>query len=148
MPGTVHTDEPEVLVDLRLSPELTSPSRARQALVPFEGRFDPDTRFKLELLVSELVTNSVKHARLRGDDQIGLRVTAQESCVRVEVLDPGHGLPEPARVSPEGGWQYQQAAPDPEWPGGWGLSIVESLADRWGVVQNELTTVWFEVTVR
>ena len=147
MPSTVRTDRPEVLVDLRLSPELRSPSRARRALVPFEGRFDQETRFKLELLVSELVTNSVKHARLGGGDQIALRVTAEETCVRVEVLDPGLGLPQPERVSAEGGWQYQQAAPDPQWPGGWGLSIVESLADRWGVVQNDITTVWFEVTV-
>jgi anti-sigma regulatory factor (Ser/Thr protein kinase) len=147
MPGTVYTDGPEVLVDLRLSPDLRSPSRARRALDSFASRFDPDTRFKLTLLISELVTNSVKHAQLATEDQIGLRVTAEESRVRVEVLDPGQGLPAPERMSLGGGWQYQQAAPDPEWPGGWGLSIVESLADRWGVVHNDLTTVWFEVTV-
>jgi hypothetical protein len=72
---------------------------------------------------------------------------AEDRFVRVEVLDPGLGLPAPERASAGSGWQYHQAAPDPQWPGGWGLSIVESLADRWGVVQDDLTTVWFEVTV-
>jgi hypothetical protein len=29
--------------------------------------------------------------------------------------------------------------------GGWGLFLVEKLADRWGVARNSLTRVWFEI---
>src|SRR5436190_7671607 len=130
MPSPIDTSEPEVLVDLRLPPELTSPARARYAVGRLKRRFDKETLFKLRLLVSELVTNSVKHGRLATDELIGILVVSEPKAVRVEVLDPGTGLPTPQQVSPGGGWQYQQISPDPEWPGGWGLSLVESLADR------------------
>ena len=147
MPSRIDTSGPEVLVDLRLPPELTSPARARYALRPLEERFDEETVFRLRLLTSELVTNSVKHAHLADQELIGIRVVCEPGAVRVEVLDPGHGLPAPEQISPEGGWQYHQVRPDPDWPGGWGLSLVENLADRWGVVQDRGTTVWFEVAV-
>jgi anti-sigma regulatory factor (Ser/Thr protein kinase) len=147
MPSTIDTDGPEVLVDLRLSPDLTSPARARHALNPIEERFGDEASFKLRLLISELVTNSVKHARLRAQDHIAIRVVSEGKALRAEVVDRGLGLPAPERSQPEGRWQYRQSEPDPDWPGGWGLSIVETLADRWGVVQDDHTMVWFEVAV-
>jgi anti-sigma regulatory factor (Ser/Thr protein kinase) len=146
MPKNLDTG-PEVLVDLRLSPDRTSPGLARRALQRWAERYDPDTAFKLGLLVTELVTNSVKHGRLEGGDHIGVRLIAERDSLRVEVRDPGPGPPTPRRTSPETGWAYLQEEPDPEWPGGWGLSIVERLADRWGVVRDEVTKVWFEVSV-
>jgi anti-sigma regulatory factor (Ser/Thr protein kinase) len=147
MPSAIDTDGPEVLVDLRLPAASTSPAMARSALHAVEDRFDQETLFKIRLLISELVTNSVKHARLGVEDHIWIRVITVAGCVRAEVMDEGLGLPAPEQTSAEGGWEYQQLAPDPEWPGGWGLSIVERLADRWGVVQNDETTVWFEVAI-
>jgi anti-sigma regulatory factor (Ser/Thr protein kinase) len=146
MPTTTQTDDPqpELLVDLRLPPDPTSPARARQALDPLEERFDEDTLFKLRLLVSELVTNSVRHARLRARDLIAVRVLCELRALRVEILDAGPGFAASAGMLTRRGWEYQHTH-DPEWPGGWGLSIVESLADSWGITRDEGTTVWFEV---
>jgi anti-sigma regulatory factor (Ser/Thr protein kinase) len=86
------------------------------------------------LLVSELVTNSVRHARLRSDDLIRLQVELSERVLRVEVSDPGEGF---AAKLPESAGRG---------PGGWGLFLTERLADRWGVDREEgWTTVWVEM---
>ena len=84
------------------------------------------------LLVSELVTNSYRHAGLTGQDTIRLRVSKSASAVRIEVLDRGQGSDPHVRDQGE----Y----------GGWGLRIVERLADRWGTERDTSgTTVWFEM---
>jgi anti-sigma regulatory factor (Ser/Thr protein kinase) len=87
----------------------------------------------LRLLVSELVTNSVRHARLGPGDRIRLQVEISDRVLRVEVSDPGEGfvanIPEPGARG----------------PGGWGLFLTERLADRWGIDRDgEWTTVWLE----
>jgi anti-sigma regulatory factor (Ser/Thr protein kinase) len=84
------------------------------------------------LLLSEVVTNSVRHAGLRADDAIEVVLDAGD-VLRVEVRDRGAGF---ELVSPE---------PDPARPSGWGLYLVEQLADRWGVERGPPTTVWFEL---
>jgi anti-sigma regulatory factor (Ser/Thr protein kinase) len=89
----------------------------------------------LRLLVSELVTNSVRHACVGPDEQIHLRVHAPDGCVRVEVCDPGADW-----VAPSG-----TRASDPHEPGGWGLFLVDQMADRWGVDKDDATCVWFEL---
>jgi anti-sigma regulatory factor (Ser/Thr protein kinase) len=53
--------------------------------------------------------------------------------VRVEVWDHGHGF-KPARQTP-----------DRESMSGWGLYLVDQLADRWGVSATSGTSVWFEI---
>lgn len=81
------------------------------------------------LLVSELVTNAVRHAD--GDVELSMRLEADR--VRVAVTDGSDALPvmrdlENARN------------------GGWGLHIVERLASRWGLeTQPDGKTVWCEV---
>jgi anti-sigma regulatory factor (Ser/Thr protein kinase) len=84
------------------------------------------------LLVSELVTNSVLHGELRPSDQIEVKLHLN-GRLRVEVLDPG-GSFTPGRSNADE-------------VGGWGLVVVEQLADRWGVVRNDATCVWFELAV-
>ena len=148
MPTTVEAEsrEPELLVDLTLPPELTSPARARHALNHLEKRFDEHALYTLRLLVSELVTNSVRHARLGSEQVIGVRVLCGSGTVRVEVLDDGWGFPVPDTGHPTGSWQYLRNR-DPEWPGGWGLSIIDAVADSWGIVRNDRTVVWFEMKI-
>jgi anti-sigma regulatory factor (Ser/Thr protein kinase) len=87
----------------------------------------------LQLLISELVTNSVRHAALGSTDRVRLDVRIIPGAIRVEVRDPGPGF-EPSAQPPT---PYQEA--------GWGLHIVERLADRWGVLQDRATVVWFEL---
>jgi anti-sigma regulatory factor (Ser/Thr protein kinase) len=135
---------PEVLLEIRLPPAPTAPGQARRALDPLEGRLDPETLYALRLMISELVTNCVRHAGMSQDDAISLRVVGGGDRVRVEVVDQGWGFGAPSDPV-EGGWQFQgrRAA---DWPGGWGLSIVEALADTWGVTVDRGTTVWFEMS--
>ena len=82
-----------------------------------------------ELLVSEVVTNVVVHARTPGL----ATVTALPAGVRVEVTDGGRDLPETRR-------------PGPTEPEGRGLGIVAALSRRWGIeVSHDAKTVWFEL---
>jgi serine/threonine-protein kinase RsbW len=86
----------------------------------------------VRLLVSEVVTNAVRHANLATGDAIELVVELNRRTLRVEVHDPG------------GGFVPSAPAPDPTRPSGWGLYLVAELADRWGVDSDETTLVWFE----
>ena len=102
--------------------------------MPLADSLPAQVYLDLSLLVSELVTNSVRHARLRPRDLIRLRIETSDRMIRLEVSDPGGGfsadLPEPATRG----------------PGGWGLFLTERLADRWGVDrEGGWTTVWLEV---
>lgn len=85
----------------------------------------------LRLLVTELVTNSVRHAGARNVD---LTVLAGLDAVRVEVSDDGPGFTPRPRGS------------DDDREGGWGLFLVQRLASRWGVLAGEdQTRVWCEL---
>jgi anti-sigma regulatory factor (Ser/Thr protein kinase) len=108
--------------------------RARHALDSLQGAFGDDALDALRLLVSEVVTNSIRHAGLGPDDEITLTVAPAQRAVRVEVLDRGRGF-DPARVP----------APTSHQLGGWGLYLVGKLADRWGVSNEGATRVWFEI---
>ncbi|MFB6949615.1 SpoIIE family protein phosphatase [Streptomyces niveus] len=81
-----------------------------------------------ELMVSELVTNAVRHARIR---HVGLRLVRNDALL-CEVTDD-----EPAPASLLG------AKPDDEF--GRGLRVVSRLARGWGSSSTALgKTVWFE----
>ncbi len=83
----------------------------------------------LELAVSELVSNALVHGA--GSIQVGLLSDGDQ--IRLEVTDEGR-TPEPPRPA-EG--------TDTDGAGGWGLRIVDELADRWGSVSDaERTRVW------
>jgi serine/threonine-protein kinase RsbW len=116
---------------LSATPEAAA--QARHALDVLAGGL-PDGQVRdLQLLVSEVVTNAVRHANLGDDDAIRLVVDLADHALRVEVHDPG------------GGFVPKAPAPDPARPSGWGLYLVAELADRWGVDSDEDTLVWFEL---
>jgi anti-sigma regulatory factor (Ser/Thr protein kinase) len=124
------------VVEVMLPAAPEAASRARQSLMEFRARLDPRVFEDLRLLVSELVTNSLRHAGLSGDDEIRLHVVLTDRAVRVEVCDGGPGFT--PRV--EGPSLYQQS--------GWGLFLVKQIADRWGIQKNRKTCVWFELSRR
>src|SRR5919199_1234035 len=105
---------------------------ARLALSDLDSRLEPSIAFDVRLLVSELVTNSVKHARVTEDDSIMLEVSIAEPIVRIEVRDSGPGFEPPV------------AAPPDDADEGWGLFLVEQLADEWGV-DSDRQAVWFQI---
>jgi serine/threonine-protein kinase RsbW len=101
------------------------------------GYVDDDLVERGRLVVTELVTNSVRHARLTPAQQIELRVSARRDLLRVEVIDDGHGF-DPAATRPE------PARAD----GGWGLRLVAQLTDRWEIDVSHSTRVWCEFIAR
>jgi anti-sigma regulatory factor (Ser/Thr protein kinase) len=84
-----------------------------------------------ELLVSEIVTNAVVHAR---GDALVVVVRPARAGLRVEVHDGDpHAL--------------QRRRPAPDALGGRGLQLVGELADAWGVERRQRgKAVWFELT--
>ena len=125
---------PEALrrLDFRLRATRTAPLRARRALSQL--RLPLPLAFDAQLLVSELVSNSVRHAGLGRDDLI--RVTAHWSGDRlmVHVRDGGR----PRRASPVAG----SIRPAPGAESGWGLYLVDRLASGWGTTAGGY---WFEL---
>jgi len=116
---------------LAVSPEAAA--EARHALDELVEAI-PDGRMRdVRLLISELVTNAVRHADLDAGDVIYLVIDVADQMLRVEVHDPG------------GGFVPSTPSPDPARPSGWGLYLVAELADRWGVDSDERTRVWFEL---
>jgi anti-sigma regulatory factor (Ser/Thr protein kinase) len=97
----------------------------------------PATRDKLELLVSEIVSNAVLHAGLSPEDPVSVHITSGPDRARLSVRDPGPGfVPEPKDRA------------DPLAPGGRGCVIVDALADSWGIdCDTSGCTVWCEVVI-
>jgi anti-sigma regulatory factor (Ser/Thr protein kinase) len=129
-PGEKH----DMSYTLRARPQ--APAEARRALVGLT--LPKTTRENLALLVSELVTNSVRHAGQPADAPIGVQVNNGSASVRLAVHDGGHGFPFPAQEVPVA----------PLVAGGRGLAIVAALSETWGVDSNpDGCTVWCQLTV-
>jgi len=104
---------------------------ARHAVKEMD-EIDVPTRQVVELLVSELVTNAVRHGASDPHESILVRATRTDGAVRVEVCDEGPGF------------HQRGEAPAEFEPGGRGLLLVKTLAARWGVSSHRPNCVWFE----
>jgi two-component sensor histidine kinase len=118
-------------IDLRLPPDARSPGKARRMLEGLRSSLDDLVVDDAALLVSEVVSNSVRHARLDSSDAIQVRVRGSRSMLHVDVIDPGPGF------EPDVGPREEN--------GGWGLRLVDQLATRWGVERGDGTRVWFDL---
>jgi anti-sigma regulatory factor (Ser/Thr protein kinase) len=125
---------PDILrrLDFSLRATRTAATKARRALSQL--RLPLPLAFDAQLLVSELVSNSVRHAGLGRDALI--RVTADWSGDRllVHVRDGGG----PRGASPVSG----SIRPAPGAESGWGLYLVDRVASRWG---TSASGYWFEL---
>jgi anti-sigma regulatory factor (Ser/Thr protein kinase) len=111
---------------------LTAPAQARRAVVSLP--LVAGTRDRLALVVSELVTNAVRHAGLAAGEPIGLDVMSTNGYLRVAVHDGGPGFDPPGRNR------------EPGVSGGFGLPIIAALSDEWGVERSAGgCTVWCAV---
>jgi anti-sigma regulatory factor (Ser/Thr protein kinase) len=117
--------------ELPVAPEAAA--EARHVLDDIGDAVPVEKLRDVRLLVSELVTNAVRHAKLSSADVIRLVLEVADHALRVEVHDPG------------GGFVPTTPTPDPARPSGWGLYLVAELSDRWGVDSDETTLVWFEL---
>ena len=126
----------EPLIALELPAEPHSAKVARDAIAGLDGHLGA-VFSDVVLLISELVTNSVRHAGLDASQPLQLSVATQGSTVRVAVRDPGPGFRVP------------KAPTDPAHVGGWGLVLVDQLAERWGVEHDgKANVVWCELRRR
>ena len=119
-------------MDLRLEATPETVDRARHAL---DGLGLPEGLLEdARLLVSELVSNSVRHAGLGPEDNIHVHVDWSGRLLRVSVRD------RPDRRSPS---VVAAIRPAPGAQSGWGLYLVDRLATRWGADRDG--GYWFEL---
>lgn len=109
-----------------------APALARDAIRSLQPELPSDLLEDATLLVSELVTNGVKYG---GEGELRLEIEAERDRLRAEIVDQGSGFAPQTR-------QDRRMVPSDE--GGWGLHLVETLADDWGVHEGS-THVWFEL---
>ncbi|MBT3152746.1 ATP-binding protein [Streptomyces sp. CHD11] len=90
--------------------------QAMNAITGWETELDDALMHTAELVISELVTNAVRHA---GTGQVSLSVQLVQAGLRIEVDDSNPALP-------------QLCLPDQHAENGRGLFLVAVLADRYG----------------
>jgi anti-sigma regulatory factor (Ser/Thr protein kinase) len=119
-------------LDVRIPATRQAAAMARRALgrlaLPLPLAFDA------QVAVSELVTNSVRHAGLSPDELIRITADWSGTRLRVHVRDGRRGV-RPAGVS-------GSIRPAPGTESGWGLYLVEHFTSRWG---TSASGYWFEL---
>lgn len=94
----------------------------------------PQDRDDALLVLSELVSNAVKHAAALASGQITCRWQVDDDLLHIEVTDGGAGTHPQATVAAMSAL------------GGRGLDLVRTLSRQWGVTGDDGTvTVWAEV---
>ena len=96
------------------------------------GRADERQLGDAELVVTELLTNSVRHAGLASSDVVRVRAADEGEVLHLEVEDEGRAGPPRRRV------------PD-ALNGGLGLNLVDALSLHWGVQRDAHTIVWADL---
>jgi len=111
------------------------PRAARTVVEGLRGRVEPAVLGDAQLVVSELVTNAVRHSGVSAGGVVVLCVKLTGTMVHLEVADPGCG----GVIAPR--------APDLERGGGFGLHVVRALSERWGLEQVAAggTRVWAQL---
>jgi anti-sigma regulatory factor (Ser/Thr protein kinase) len=89
----------------------------------------------LQLLVTEIVANSVRHGGVGEDGEIDLRVDVGDERVRVEMRDTGIQADPKLRTPDLGGG------------GGFGMLLVSRMSERWGVEHEPNVVMWFELAL-
>ena len=98
-----------------------APACARDALAPLSDVVAPPCLETLELVVSELVTNAVRHSGVAPGDPVEMEVECDGGRVRIAVADPGAGFEHGANPPQRGTL------------GGWGLYLVGEVVESWHV---------------
>ena len=120
-------------VELSYPPAPTAATQARTEVTErLASRIAESTLEDVRLLVTELITNALRHGKLTPGDRVSVKASVEDGAVRIEVRDPGNnGDIALRKPGPRGG--------------GYGLYLVERLAKRWGVDRRDGTVVWCEL---
>jgi serine/threonine-protein kinase RsbW len=128
---------PSGLVDrfeVSLAAGVEAPAAARAAVSAWMAGHVSETMLAdAQLLVGELVANSVRHAEAPADAVVSVRAQVRADVVCLEVEDGGTS------------GSIALRAPDLSHGGGFGLNVVEVLSRRWGVDRAAGTRVWAEL---
>jgi anti-sigma regulatory factor (Ser/Thr protein kinase) len=120
MPDPLGSGEQAEMVEACLPLDVQAPGAARLIVADFlRGRVSPRQFDTAQLIISELVSNSLRHNAAPSEQAVVIRVSLERSSWRLEVEDPGGGV----------------LAPDPERAvsGRLGMNLVQSLSECWGV---------------
>jgi anti-sigma regulatory factor (Ser/Thr protein kinase) len=122
-------------ISLELPATKHAPARAREAVreAAEHCSVDADDRWRAEMIVTELVSNAVRHG---PGGPVELAIEAGGNGMRGEVADPGTGIH---------GRDLDRRRATEE--GGRGLFLVDALSDSWGLSADS-SRVWFEVAAR
>lgn len=128
-------DGPSSPVDASLSvaPDADAAAIARRFVRDNRDHLDPSVIADAELLISEIVTNAVRH----GAGQVRLRLRLDPPGIGIAVADTGAQMPRP-----------RAAAPPSDQTSGRGLLIVDAVSSSWGVEPHDRPpgkTVWFDL---
>ena len=124
----------EVRLPLAAVPEAARDARVVTRAVLRDWSVPEDVVDDALLVVSELVTNAVRHAP--GHDGVELGLAEETGRLRVSLIDGSTTSPLP-----------REAAAGAE--DGRGMAIVAALADRWGIAPHQGgKQVWWEVALR
>jgi len=120
-------------LELELQRNPQAPTVARSGLSGLCNDLDvsPSERHTLMLLVSEVVSNAVRHSPGPADAPVLFAATVGEDIVHIDVTDAGRG--------------FTPRRHDPRAEGGYGLYLLDKAASRWGVDRVGGTRVWFEI---
>jgi anti-sigma regulatory factor (Ser/Thr protein kinase) len=111
-----------------------APTTARRALTQWLSvRTTNGLLSDAPLIVSELVTNSLRHAGLRDAAAVRVSAAFEDRVLRIEVEDGGTS------------GAVIRRTPNRDGGGGFGLNIIDALALRWGVKRAGGTLVWVEL---
>ena len=130
-------DEMGQPLEVVLSVDVGAPGAARHVVARYLGdRVSPSVFDNAQLLISELVTNSVRHSGVVAGEQLTVRVDLGQTWCRVEVEDAGHG----GVIAPR--------PPDRAQGSGMGLNLVQMLSERWGLERASEggTRVWAQLS--
>lgn len=132
--SSARVTDPEQSLQFELPARPTAGSAARRALLAGNGALPSSVRDDVLLLVTELVSDAVRHAEAGADRAVRVELRQQARMVRVAVFDEGTGF---AAEAP--GLKRDQS-------GGWGLILVDRIADRWAITPTASgTCAWFEI---
>jgi anti-sigma regulatory factor (Ser/Thr protein kinase) len=108
---------------------------ARRSALSVQAGLPGGIRHRLALLLSELVTNAIQYGGAGSHETVQVRLASSSDRVRVEVFDPGANGAGPRDRVEEGG--------------GYGLMLVDRLADDWGRQDTSSggTLAWFELSL-
>src|SRR3954454_16742966 len=122
--------------EVTLAAAIDAPAIARAGVTAWiAGHVGETMLADIQLLVGELVANSVRHADAPEDAVVSVRAEIRRDALHLAVEDGGSS------------GSITRRAPDLQHGGGFGLNLVDGLSRRWGVDRDAGTRVWAEIGI-